>query len=182
MNSREEKIKELLTSTGRLGIDKLITYLDSVGYFKSPASTKFHCNYEGGLAEHSYNVLKNFSKFNEMGPLGLSADTIVITALMHDLCKAGAYIKNDKGYYWNKQHPKGHGLLSIRRLRDFITISDLEFNLIKFHMGPWNSVQVFGTEKGEYTILDMTNAWNTNKAVKFLYFADEMATVQEGKP
>jgi len=49
----KERIIELLTATKRVGMDKLIIYLKIEGFFKSPASTRFHGCYDGGLADHS---------------------------------------------------------------------------------------------------------------------------------
>ena len=51
------KIIELLKATERERIDKVIDYLENKSdYFIAPASTAFHGNYAGGLAEHSLNV------------------------------------------------------------------------------------------------------------------------------
>ena len=59
---KEEFIK-LLKSTNREGMDKLIEFLETkTDFFKAPASTRFHGNYEGGLLEHSmkvYEILKD---------------------------------------------------------------------------------------------------------------------------
>ena len=40
----------------REGIDNLMEFLYQSDFFKSPASTKYHGSYEGGLVEHSINV------------------------------------------------------------------------------------------------------------------------------
>ena len=40
----------------RPGVDKLIAWLETTDFFKAPASTKFHGNYEGGLLAHSLYV------------------------------------------------------------------------------------------------------------------------------
>ena len=51
------KIIDLLRSTNREGIENVITWLsDESDFFEAPASTAFHGNYSGGLAEHSLNV------------------------------------------------------------------------------------------------------------------------------
>lgn len=50
------KFKELLLSTNRKGMENVIERLEELGFFKAPASTKFHLNHEGGLLEHSMNV------------------------------------------------------------------------------------------------------------------------------
>ena len=46
----------LLRSTGREGIEKLLSYLEKSDFFEAPASTKFHGNYKGALCVHSLGV------------------------------------------------------------------------------------------------------------------------------
>ena len=52
----KEEFLLLLQSVQREGMDKLLTYIEKTDFFKAPASTRFHGNYEGGLLEHSLNV------------------------------------------------------------------------------------------------------------------------------
>jgi len=172
-------IEQELRKTEREDIDKLIEYLAKSDFYTAPASTKFHGNFEGGLAEHSHSVYVKFWKLNTELELKVSQENVLLSSLLHDVCKIGAYKKNTKGYYWNKEQPKGHGRLSISRIKEFIELTELEEALILYHMGPWNTVQFMGTDKGEYTLLELTNAWNKFKPVRFLYFADEMATITE---
>lgn len=57
----KEEFLNLLKDTNREGMDKLIEFLEKTDFFKAPASTKYHGNYEGGLLEHSmkvYEILK----------------------------------------------------------------------------------------------------------------------------
>ena len=49
---KEEFIK-LLKSTNREGLENLLNFLEKSDFYKAPASTRFHGNYEGGLLEHS---------------------------------------------------------------------------------------------------------------------------------
>ena len=56
MNEIHTRFRDLLLSTKREGMDNVIIRLEELGFFKAPASTKFHLNYEGGLFEHSMNV------------------------------------------------------------------------------------------------------------------------------
>ena len=56
-NIMKEEFLLLLQSVQREGMDKLLTYIEKTDFFKAPASTRFHGNYEGGLLEHSLNVL-----------------------------------------------------------------------------------------------------------------------------
>mgnify|MGYP006960407837 CR=1 FL=1 len=55
----KDKIIGRLSSIKRDGIDELIKYLEErTDYFIAPASTKFHSNFDGGLAFHSDNVVE----------------------------------------------------------------------------------------------------------------------------
>ena len=56
MKEIQVKFKEMLLSTNREGMEEIVVRLEEAGFFKAPASTKFHLNYEGGLLEHSMNV------------------------------------------------------------------------------------------------------------------------------
>ena len=58
MEDKKKEFIDLLKSTNREGIENLINWLENESdFFTSPASTKYHLNYEGGLLEHSLNVL-----------------------------------------------------------------------------------------------------------------------------
>lgn len=93
-NDIQTIIKDRLSSIKRDGIGELVKYLEEkTDYFTAPASTKFHSNFEGGLAEHSHNVVELFKEKNERFLLGLSDETIYIVGYLHDLCKCNIYSK-----------------------------------------------------------------------------------------
>ena len=177
----EGAIVEALKETKRNGVEKLIDYMLEGGFFSCPASSKFHLNVEGGLAIHTWNVYCEFWDLAQHYKLDISKDSLAITSLTHDLCKMGAYLKNGTGFKWNKEQPKGHGTLSVKRVKEFIELDEIEELCIRYHMGPWNSVHMIGTDKGDYTLLGMKDAWNKFYPVRFLYFADELATAGEGR-
>ena len=54
--NKNEFIKILRENVKREGIEELLNYLNKTDFFSCPASTKFHCDYEGGLCEHSLSV------------------------------------------------------------------------------------------------------------------------------
>jgi 23S rRNA maturation-related 3'-5' exoribonuclease YhaM len=99
----KNKIIELLQATERERVDKVIDYLTNKSdYFTAPASTAFHGNYPGGLAEHSLNVynvaMKVKSAMVEIKPelaSRLSDESIAIVTLLHDICKTNIY-KDEK--------------------------------------------------------------------------------------
>lgn len=146
----KEKIIVLLSGTGRTGIDKVIKYLEETDFFIAPASTNYHGNYEGALAEHSLNVYELLKTKNKQYDLGLSEETMIIAAILHDICKVNLYHKctknrkNEKtqkwesyeGYGFEDDFPVGHGEKSIIRLQQFIKLTRDEIFMIRWHMGP----------------------------------------------
>ena len=89
----KEEIIKLLKSTNREGIDKVIEFMEKSDFFTAPASTRFHGAYEGGLAAHSfkvYEILKYKIK-NNIEDIQVPEESIIISALLHDICKANYY-------------------------------------------------------------------------------------------
>ena len=78
----KEEFLNLLKTVQREGIDKLISYLKKTDFFKAPASTRFHGNYEGGLLEHSLNVYHLLKQKVSQKPysdiLQVSEETIIL--------------------------------------------------------------------------------------------------------
>nr|KEI08045.1 beta-lactamase [Clostridium novyi B str. NCTC 9691] len=172
----KEKIIELLKSTERPGIEIIIQYLNETDFFVAPASTKYHGNFDGGLAEHSLNVYNLFKKKNEQFDLGLSSDTLIITSILHDICKVNFYKKqprwrkNDKGkwesyegYICENDFSIGHGEKSVIKLMQFIKLSKEEIVLIRWHMGGFESKE---NQK------DISNSYNLYPAALALHTAD----------
>ena len=54
----EKEFEQLLLSTKREGMDKLLNFIRKSDFYKAPASTRFHSCHERGLLEHSMNVYK----------------------------------------------------------------------------------------------------------------------------
>lgn len=91
-------IKESLLKTGREGMEHLIAFMDEIGFFTAPCSGGNHLCREGGLAEHSMNVMLTAEKMSVslIGGKNITPEirnSIVIAALLHDLGKCGDYGK-----------------------------------------------------------------------------------------
>lgn len=60
MTRNHEELKSrfiaTLAETKRTGIESVLEKLEAVGFYSAPASSRFHCAYEGGLLEHSMCV------------------------------------------------------------------------------------------------------------------------------
>ena len=113
--------------------DALVGYLESVGFFEAPASTKYHCAFKGGLALHSINVSRALyqlvrasaekvpnpeweegnGKPREILRMAYDNDSLILVGLLHDVAKAGLYepyAKNEKVYgpYGKKKDDLGN--------------------------------------------------------------------------
>lgn len=91
-----EKIVNMLMGTKRANMEKLIGWMDTNGFFTAPCSGSFHLAYEGGLAEHSLNVMEQALKLAETldgERKMLNRDSVIIASLLHDLGKTGQFGK-----------------------------------------------------------------------------------------
>jgi hypothetical protein len=139
----------LLRSTRRRGINDLITWLEGTDFKIAPASTRYHNCFQGGLLDHSLNVLylalekKDFIKF-----FGIKKRSIILTCLLHDICKVNYYKteqkwRKDEHNQWesydqygvDEAFPLGHAEKSIIIVQQFIKLDDLEVAMIRNHMG-----------------------------------------------
>lgn len=170
-----ENFIELLRSTKREGIEDVINFLEKSDFFKAPASTRFHGDYEGGLAEHSmsvYNILKEKVK-NSVIPIDTPEESLIIMALLHDICKANFYkvdyrnAKNELGV-WEKVPyytvedtiPYGHGEKSVMMLTEYIKLTNEEKYAIRWHMGfsePKENYSTLGLAFKKYPIALLLN-------------------------
>lgn len=102
-NENIERFESLLSSVDREGIDNLINSIRKTDFYTAPASTRFHGSYDGGLLDHSLNVYDCLvaKKANPIWSKVFSEksytdDNLIISSLLHDLCKTFFYIKDFK--------------------------------------------------------------------------------------
>lgn len=152
-----------LSKVKRPGIDKLLGYIRSSDFYTAPASTKFHLSCEGGLLQHSLNVLdalrgllhQQYDSSDWEYQVGghivatIPDETVIITALLHDICKTHFYTvstrnaKNEKTGKWEKvpyytvddKMPLGHGSKSAMIIKQYIELTSPEMYAIWHHMG-----------------------------------------------
>ena len=176
MSNKEniEKFENLLQSVNREGINILLTFIRKSDFYTAPASTRYHSCHEGGLLEHTLNVydrLMNKCKDTLwQGNTIIKNENIVISALLHDICKTyfyGTELKNKKVYKetgsksdsngrydWetvpsytiDDKIPYGHGEKSVMMVEEFIKLEPVERYAIRWHMGftepkeNWNTI------------------------------------------
>lgn len=187
INENKEEFVKLLKSTGREGVDDVIEELERLGFFSAPASAGNHLNVEGGLVQHSLNTCKAaFAIWEGMKALEPSLDTevkkesIIISALLHDVCKADIYKRSVKkrknklgqwedceGYKVSyKDFPMGHGEKSlVVILLSGLELYDDEMLAIRWHMGAWGlnqnsfeDVRNYDTAQKEYPLVAIIHA------------------------
>ena len=220
--TNKERFISLLNSTGREGIDKLINFLEKTDFFTAPASTRFHSSCEGGLLQHSLNVydcLSNLGTMSHDGKLlefyvsgmrldSIPKESIIIVALLHDLCKTNFYAvemrwRKDKNQNWeqypvyavNDRNPYGHGEKSVMMASEFIHLTMQERYAIRWHMGmsEANNIQTYCQAAEKYPLVLFTHMadqmatsyieTNTgNKKDEDVYLGSEPATVPAGDP
>ncbi len=82
--------------------ENLLNYLNTTDFFKAPASTRFHGDFESGLCVHTLQVIYQALKFAKVfltdffeskmaQKFEFSAEDIFISALCHDFCKVNSY-------------------------------------------------------------------------------------------
>lgn len=185
--SVRDMIESALKKTERPGIDDLLAYMDEIGFFKAPASGGNHSNGEGGLAEHSLNVMNMIEKFGvaALGGDGYNTiqDSAIIAALLHDLGKCGDYgkqmyvpnmikdgrptkaepeqkYKQSEAKPWKRNPdllPLDHATRSIKLATLFIDLTEEEEFAIRYHDGLYETAN-YGV-KGHETQLYMLLHW-----------------------
>jgi hypothetical protein len=174
-NENIKRFETMLRECKRDGIKELIGFLRKSDFYTAPASTRYHSCHEGGLLEHSLNVadcllnkLENPTWKNILCEVG--RESIILCALLHDVCKTYFYVvemKNKKvykdtgkkidsngrydwetvpGYTVDDKYPYGHGEKSVMMVERYIKLTPEERYAIRWHMGftepkeSWNTL------------------------------------------
>jgi len=189
MENSKEKFLELYKNIKREGADKFLEWLLTTDFFTCPASTKFHSAHEGGLCEHSVNVYHRLltlvkQEFGKDWQKTVSAESVAIVALLHDVCKANTYktefrnVKQDGNwvqqpfYTVDDQLPYGHGEKSVYIINGFMRLTREEAMAINWHMGGFDT-RVRG---GSYSLSD---AFYKFPLSVLLHVADILATYRD---
>lgn len=186
----KQRFKAAVSETiTRDGIDNLMEWLESeTDFFTSPASTRYHGSYEGGLVEHSLNVfnqlLWELDNFVGQGwQEFISMETAAIIALFHDICKVNNYRLVEKwrkdadgqwesyeAYEYDKDALQmGHGAKSVFFLQRFIHLTVVEAQAIFWHMGAYD-ISPYASLNG------LSSAFETNQLAFLIHRADMAAT------
>lgn len=95
--SLQSTIESLLRATGRENVEQLLTLMRDNGYYR--VGCHRHHKQQGGLVQHSLEVLLRMQRQNEGI---LPTDSMIIVALLHDLCNISGF-----------RHIRHHGYRSV---------------------------------------------------------------------
>lgn len=171
--TREEQKKffvDTLMSTNREGMEDLLDSLEELGFYDAPASGGNHCCKDGGLLEHTVNVMQYAEKIG----VSLLGDAVynrihnnaMIAAGLHDLGKCGRfgnpyYVENmvqdgrptkknpEQKYKRSETKPYkispdlchiDHPLRSVKLAARYIDLTEEEEHAIFYHDGAYGSL------------------------------------------
>ena len=172
----------------RDGISSLMNYLiKQTDFFSSPASTKYHGSFAGGLLAHSLEVYYQIRKLSPIYGYCRNESEIesaTLVSLFHDVCKINSYevsvrnVKNPSGnwesvpcyIYSDKKDFGAHGAESIYILTQHLLLTRDETIAIYHHMGAFDA--------SKYD--NPAQAYESNKLAWLLHIADEAATYIAG--
>ena len=162
---------------------RLIDFVENkTAYLTAPASTRYHLCKDGGLLEHSVNVAENMLKVRTALAPEIDEESCVITALIHDLGKAGMpgqpmYIPNEptprqKQYGYGPSIPYSINnsliymsvpLRSLYLASPYIRLSESETQAIMYHDGQYvdDNKSVATKETPLLLLLQYADTWST---------------------
>lgn len=173
IQSQKETIKELWDAyVKRPGAKELMEWLEETDFFVAPASARHHSNYPGGLARHSLNVYERLvMNVVFKYPKLYGTETVVIAALLHDVCKINTYKLTDtekgKEYRHKNSFPAGHGEKSVMLIQRYMKLTEEEMIAINWHMGAWDPRAKTG---------ELNQVWEEHPLALLLHLADMEST------
>lgn len=173
MKTREEQInffRNSMMSAGREGMEDLLAFMEDLGFMTAPASGGNHLCKEGGLLEHTVNVMQLAEKIG-VAMLGGAAynkihNSVIIAAGLHDLGKCGRFgspyyvenmiqdgrpTKKDPVQKYKRSESKpfkispdlchiDHPLRSVELAARYIDLTEEEEHAIFYHDGAYGSL------------------------------------------
>lgn len=154
-NENKELFISLLRKVNRPHTEELINRLESLGFFEAPASCKSngHLPFKGGLLNHSVNTYRIAHSLAQiLRHPSITEESIVVSALLHDVCKADRYTLLDDGTYQRKDDSiLPHSEMSLLIIMKVgYPLLDSEIAAIRWHMAPYRLNQQCEDERLSY--------------------------------
>ncbi len=161
----------------------LINFMENeTDYLSSPASTRFHLCRKQGLLEHSVNVAETMLKLRASLAPEIDEESCIITALIHDLGKAGMpgipqYLENEPtpkqkqyGFPASVPYRMNENLVylsvpvrSLYLAIPYISLSESEVQAVMYHDGQYvdDNKSVATKETPLLLLLQYADTWST---------------------
>lgn len=171
IKNEKKKFNEYLLSTNRDNIENLLKHLEIIGFYEAPASSKYHLSEKFGLLIHSNSVLdftlqnlKNIISDNK-----INIDSVIISCLLHDIGKCGAfgkplYIPDNDKFKTNKELSYiPHEIISLKIISRFIYLTEEETFAIVYHNGLYSPLgsEYKGKEQPLQQLLHFADMWSS---------------------
>lgn len=171
----KSRFEELILSTNVEGMDKLLKHLEDRGFYRSPCSGGHHLSVEGGLLEHSLNVIDVAIKLADT--LGYEyKESVILAAGLHDIGKMGQFgkegylpnylksgkVSDSKPYVVNPSLMNvPHEIRSIQIASEYIKLDEDENFAILYHNGLYGPLkyEITGKEIPLYMIIHWADMW-----------------------
>lgn len=125
------------------GVEGIYESLQELGFFKMPASTKYHGSYKGGLFDHSLAVAYELEQLTEkLGLKWSEPRSPFLVGILHDLCKTDSYVYDDFEAKWSYRDDiliPGHGEKSVIMAQKLLDLTEEEMLCIRWHMGAFET-------------------------------------------
>jgi hypothetical protein len=176
---------------------EFISFLEAeTSWLISPASTRFHNDFEGGLLQHSISVAETLFKIKEILAPSIENESCVIVGLFHDVGKVGFpgkpyYLpnpdkeggrKSGRRYIINPEVVSmGLAVRSLFLVSQYIPLTEEEAQAIAYHDGqylPENKV-IAHREEPLTLLLSYADNWTGSVLERKGYFGKTFP--QEGK-
>jgi putative nucleotidyltransferase with HDIG domain len=165
-----------LIKTKRDNIKELIECMEDGGFYESPCSGAHHLAEPGGLLEHSLNVLTLARELARAWESTIPEESIIISALLHDLGKMGDHGKPNYAENYLKDGSRSsakpyitntnlvyipHEVRSVMIAERYIRLSEEEERAILWHNGLYGQFRndITGKETELYMIIHFADMW-----------------------
>lgn len=173
-------LRDSLLKTNREGMVDLLAHMQDIGFLTAPCSGGNHLAKEGGLLEHTVNVMRCAEKLGAAWLGGAEYnkihDSVMIAAALHDLGKCGQFgkaeyvpniLKNGKPSDSKpfKRNPEllnvPHEVRSVAIATMFIDLTEEEQHAILYHNGLYGPFryEVQGNETPLYMLIHFADMW-----------------------
>ena len=173
--TREKQIeyfKGCLMATGREGVEDLLDFIEELGFYDAPASGGNHCCKDGGLLEHTVNVIQ-YAETIGLCLLGSEAynkihSSVIIASALHD---ERTTKKNPEQKYKRSEAKPfkvspdlchiDHPLRSVELAARYIDLTEEEEHAIFYHDGAYGSLayDLKGHEEVVQIIVHFADFW-----------------------